>query len=341
MSVTIEDLADRLGVSRSTVSKALNDRSDVSDATKARVVQEARELGYQPSAAARSLRRRRTDKIGLVVNYPIYRVSPFLAELIPGMATAAEDSAYNLILYTSLAGNAERVKSLCRSRELDGIVIAWPQQLSETIALSRLLTEEEMPHVFLPRRIPHKSISYMAADHVAGARQLTAHLIEMGHRRIGFVRLPELFETDHDRHEGYAQALKTAGIAYDSQLVISSRTSEPAAAGGLLSAFLSLVDPPTAILFFTDPLAIRALSLAKAHDIRVPDDLSIAGFDGILSSGVTVPALTTVRQPMPTMGERAVNNLLKLIAEPDHAPIQEILSVEFIARDSTGPAKIV
>ncbi len=337
MSVTIEDLADRLGVSRSTVSKALNDRADVSDATKDRVMQTARELGYQPSAAARSLRRQRTDKIGLVVNYPIYRVSPFLAELIPGMATAAEDSAYNLILYTSLAGNAERIKSLCRSREVDGIIIAWPQQLSETIALSRLLTDEEMPHVFLPRRVPHESVSYMASDHVSGARQLTDHLIALGHQRIGFVRLPELFETDHDRHAGYAQALRMAGIAYEGQLVISSPTSEPAIAEELLSAFLSLPHPPTAILFFTDPLAIRALAHAKARDIRVPDDLSIAGYDGILSSAVTVPALTTVRQPMPTMGERAVNNLLKLIAEPAGPAIQETLPVQLIVRGSTGP----
>ena len=149
MPVTIEDLARRLGVSRSTVSKALNDRPDVSQATKARVLQAANELGYQPSAAARNLRRQRSDKIGLVVNYPIQQVKDFLAELIPGMATVAEDAQYNLILYTSMAGNADRIKSLCRSREVDGIIVAWPPRLNETVALSRLMIQRGYATHFL------------------------------------------------------------------------------------------------------------------------------------------------------------------------------------------------
>ena len=253
------------------------------------------------------------------------------------MATVAEDAQYNLILYTSMAGKADRIKSLCRSREVDGIIVAWPPRLNETVALSRLMTGEGMPHVFLPRRVPQSTISHVAADHVAGARLLTEHLIELGHRRIGFVRLPELFESEHDRHAGYAQTLRSAGITYDNQLVIATETGDPDNAEKVLTAFQSLADPATAILFFTDPMAIKALSHAKERNIRIPDDLSIAGYDGILSSGVTEPSLTTVRQPMPEMGRRAVQNLLKLIAEPGGPPIQETLPVELIVRDSTGP----
>ena len=186
MPVTIKDLSKTLGVSRSTISKALNDRPDVSPDTKARVLRAVHDLGYQPSAAARNLRRQRTNKIGLVVTYPIHRVTDFLAELIPGMATVAEDAEYNLILYTSMVGSAERIKNLCRSREVDGIIIAWPPRLSETVALSQLLADEDMPHIFLPRRVPHDAVSYVAADHVQGARLLTQHLIALGHRRIGF-----------------------------------------------------------------------------------------------------------------------------------------------------------
>jgi len=296
MPVTIEDLSQTLGVSRSTISKALNDRPDVSPDTKARVLQTVHDLGYQPSAAARNLRRQRTNKIGLVVTYPIHRVSDFLAELIPGMATVAEEAEYNLILYTSMVGRAERIKSLCRSREVDGIIIAWPPRLSETVALSQLLADEDMPHIFLPRRVPHSAVSYVAADHVQGARQLTQHLIALGHRRIGFQRLPEVFETDHDRHTGYVQALREAGISYDPKLVISADTGDEDYGERSLNIFTTLPAPPTAILFFTDPVAIKVLSLAKARGIRIPQDLSIAGYDGILSSGVTEPALTTVRQ---------------------------------------------
>ncbi len=336
MPVTIEDLSNKLGVSRSTVSKALNDRGDVSSQTKERVTQTARELGYQPSAAARSLRRQRTDKIGLVVNYPIYRVSDFLAELIPGMGTVAEEAAYNLILYTSLAGKTQRIKSLCRSREVDGVIIAWPPRLSETVVLSQLLTDEDMPHIFLPRRVPHDDISYVAADHVQGARLLTQHLIALGHWHIGFERLPEVFETDHDRHAGYAQALQEAGIPYDPQLVISADSAAADYDTKSFQHFMALRKPPSAILFFTDPSAIRALSLARESGIRIPQELSVAGYDGVLSSGVTEPALTTVRQSASALGALAVESLLKLIANDGLEAQQHILPVELIARQSTA-----
>lgn len=221
----------------------------------------AQELGYQPSAAARNLRRLRTNKIGLVVTYPIHRVSDFLSELIPAMATVAEEAEYSLILYASMVGRVERIKSLCRSREVDGIIIAWPPRLSETVALSQLLTDEDMPQIFLPCRVPHSAISYVAADHVQGALQLTQHLIAMGQRRIGFKRLPEIYESDDDRH---------------------------------------------------------------------------AGYDGIPSSGVTEPALTTVRQSTAQMGVLAVESLLKSITDGGAESQQHILPVEFIVRGSTG-----
>lgn len=336
MPVTIEDLSKTLGVSRSTISKALNDRPDVSPDTKARVLQTVRELGYQPSAAARNLRRQRTSKIGLVVNYPIYRVSDFLAELILGMATAAEESQNNLILYTSLAGSAERITSLCRSREVDGIIIAWPPRLSETVTLARLMNDEEMSHIFLPRRLPHADLSYVATDHVQGARLLTEHLIALGHRRIGFQRLPEVYETDDDRHAGYEQALRDVQIPYDSRLVISEHASDSDYGERALNTFMALPKPPTAILFFTDPVAIKVLALAKGRGIGIPHDLSIAGYDGILSSGVTEPALTTVRQFTAQMGELAVESLLRLIASGGAEPQQRILPVELIARGSTA-----
>ncbi len=336
MPVTIEDLSNKLGVSRSTVSKALNDRGDVSPRTKERVTQAARELGYQPSAAARSLRRQRTEKIGLVVNYPIRRVSDFLAELIPSMATVAEEAEYNLILYTSMAGQTERLISLCRSREVDGIIIAWPPQFHETVVLHRMLTDERMPHIFLPRRVPHDDISYVAADHQQGARLLTEYLISLGHGRIAFERLPEVYETDYDRHSGYAQALRAAGIKYDESLVISADSAAADYDTKSFQHFMALPDPPSAILFFTDPSAIRALSLAREGGIRIPQELSVAGYDGVLSSGVTEPALTTVRQSAGALGALAVESLLKLIANDGLEAQQHILPVELLPRKSTA-----
>ena len=235
-----------------------------------------------------------------------------------------------------MAGNSERIKSLCRSREVDGIIVAWPPQLRETAALSQLMTDEDMPHVFLPRRVPHDDISFVAADHVGGARLLTQHLIDLGHRCIGFERLPEVFETDHDRHRGYVEALQTAGIPYDPALVVAADSSDARYRTRSFDSFIALPKRPTAILFFTDPMAINALSLAKERRLRVPEDLSIAGFDGVLSSRVTEPALTTVWQAAPEMGRLAVESLLTLIDEHPRPPIQHTLPVELVVRASTG-----
>ena len=339
MTITIEDLSRQLRISRSTVSKALNDRSDVSNATKARVLRAADSLGYKPSAAARSLRRQRTDKLGLVVNYAIHAVSDFLAELIPAMATAAEDAEYNLILYTAMAGDIRRVKDLCRSREVDGIIVVWPPASNETVALSRLMHDENMPHIVLPRRLDAGGVSYVAADHVGGARMLTEHLTSLGHRRIGFSRRPEVHETDDDRHEGYCRGLRAAGIPYDESLVVISESANSDDVERTLGALLALPCPPTGIIFFTDPMAISAMRLARDWGIRIPQELSITGYDGVMASAVTNPALTTVRQPMGEMGKLAVEALLHQIAERGLEPRQITLPVELVARDSTGVAR--
>lgn len=333
MSVTIKDISSHLGVSTSTVSKALNGYSDVSEATIQRVAAAAEELGYYPSAAARSLSRQRTDKIGLVVNYPVNKVNDFLSELIPGAAEAAEQVEYNLIMYTSVAHHPERISRICRAREVDGLLLLWPPQLEETIAL---MNEVEMPYVILPRRVPYADVSYIAADHLSSGQMLTQHLIEQGHRRIGFTIYPELFETNADRLTGYRNALAEAKIPFDENLLVTVSSKDRVQGEMILQAYANLENPPTAILCFTDPIAMGLLAAANRSGIRVPDELSVIGHDGILTSGMTVPALTTARQPIPEMGRLAVETLLKQIADPELPPSQHLLPIELLIRDSTG-----
>ncbi len=165
---------------------------------------------------------------------------------------------------------------------------------------------------------------------------MTEHLIGLGRRRIGFQRLAEVYETDHDRYTGYLQALRDANIPFDTQLVIAANTSDEDYGERALTTFTALPNPPTAILLFTDPGAIKVLSLAKGRGIRVPQDLSITGYDGVLSSGVVEPALTTVRQSASEIGRLAVRSLLQLIASGGSQPEQHILRVEQIARQSTA-----
>ncbi len=339
MPITIDELSQKLGLSPSTVSKALNNRFDVATKTRERVLKAAQEFAYTPSATARNLRRQRTDKIGLVVNYPIHRVTDFLAELIPGMATAAEQASYNLILYTDLAGNLTKINHLCGSREVDGLLLLWPPHFDETYQLAEMMKSWNMPCVMLPRRVPHPDISFVTTDHFAGAKLLTEHLIELGHRRIGYIGRPEVFETNSDRVSGYCAALQTHDIPIDDSLIVPTDSSDPDHATDALSTFINMTNPPTAILSFTDPLAAQILKLCREQGIRVPEDLSLVGYDGILSSGLTSPALTTVRQPMPDLGRIAVESLLSLIDDAEQKAIQHILPVQLIVRDSTASPK--
>ena len=336
MPITIKELSEKLGLSRSTVSKALNNRFDVSEETRSRVLALANDLDYQPSAAARNLRRQRTDKIGLVVNYPIHRVSDFLSELLPGIASATEEGKYNLILYTSMVGDLERIGKLSRSREIDGIIVLWPPEYSQTKELCRILEDADMPYVLAPRRVADPHVPYVATDHKQGAILLTRHLIELGHKRIGFISRPEVYETDADRIAGYKEALFAAQLPVDDALILATDSSDPEHAEISLNYFLSLNDPVTAIMCFTDPLAMKILAIARQRQIRIPHDLSITGFDGILASGLTEPALTTIRQPLPEIGILTVETLLAQIYEPDLPPAQHILPVELMMRDSTA-----
>lgn len=333
MSITIAELSRLLGISQSTVSKALNERADVSDETRARVLQAATNLGYQPSAAARNLRRQRTDKLGLIVNYPIDQVGDFLAELVPGAAIAAEQAKYNLILYTSVAGQLQEIAKLCRAREVDGMILLWPPQLDETV---NLIKQEQMPFVVAPRRIPHADVSFVAADHQQGARLLTQHFIEHGHRRIAFISRPESFETDTDRRAGYRRALAEANIPFEEQYLIETNSRIEKNAENAFASLLALDAPPTAILVFTDPMAVKILATAKEMGLNVPDDIAIAGYDGLSISAVTTPTLTTVRQPIPAMGRIAVQNLLAQIQDPSLPAAQAILPVELVVRESSG-----
>lgn len=337
MPITIDDLSRKLGLSPSTVSKALNGYSDVAVTTRDRVLQAATEMGYQPSATARNLRKQRTDRIGLVINYPIHIVNDFLAELLPSMAAVAERAKYNIVLYTSIGGQPKEITRLCQAREVDGMVILWPPSLSQILKITQAMTVSEMPHVMLPRRVPHPDVSYVAADHITGAKMLTQHLIEQGHRRIAFLSRPELFETDIDRRAGYRRALAEADIDADPALIVETGAVRR---GQIEAAFLKLMadtNPPTAILCFTDPMAIHMLAIVKKHGMRVPEDIAIAGYDGILVSGLTTPTLTTIRQPLLGMGELAINTLLAHIADDNHPVAQHILPVNLVVRGSTGP----
>lgn len=330
MSVTIEDISKRLGISVSTVSKALNDYPDVSQETRERVKEAALALDYHPSAVARNLRRGRNDKIGLLINNPISFISEYISEIVAGTALIAEESNHNLILYTRAVDHPDRLKRICRAREVDGLVLIF----EPSPAAVNVLENEGMPFIVFGRRIEDPRVSFVAPDNVDGAYRLTQHLIEQGHQRIGFTTRPQLGTVSEDRFGGYRRALEEAGMDFDAELVVET-IIEPGSGRRAINALLGLSRPPTALFAFYDLMAVDAVQAVQERGLRVPGDIAIAGFDGLRSSLITTPPITTVQQPLQEMGRRATRILLSLIQDRDQRPERQVVSVELIIREST------
>lgn len=332
MPTTIQDISRKLGVSVSTVSKALNNYPDVAHETRGRVLAAARELDYHPNAAAQNLRRQRTNKLGLIYNYSFTAVGEFVNQLLTGAASAAEEAGYNLVLYSSVSDSPEQLATICRAREVDGLLIIWSNMPAKTL---EMLEAEGIRYVSVARRVDkHPAVSYVVADNYAGSLALTRHLIAEGHRRIAFLAMPMLFETSEDRQAGYEAALREAGIAVDPTL-IRETTVEPKTRRVAVTTLLDLPNPPTAIFAFHDYGAIDTLQVATERGLRVPEDLAIAGFDGMYSAMVTSPPLTTVQQPVKEIGWCAVEILLHQINDPTTPARRLTLPAELIVRAST------
>jgi LacI family transcriptional regulator len=329
--VKIARISRELGISISTVSKALNGYDDVSEQTKQIVLEKARELGYQPSAAARNLRRGRTDKLGLLINHSLSYISEYLAEILEGVALRAEHNGKNIILYTETVQQPDGLVKICRSGEIDGALLVWANPTTETL---RLLYEEGMPYVVIGRRVEYEQASFIAPDNLAGAYKLTQHLIARGHRRIGFMGRPAHGPTHTDRHEGYCRALADAGLPYDEALVIRTEIV-PDSGYHAMHALLDLPQPPTAVFAFYDLLAVDALRAAADRGLDVPGDVAVVGFDGLRSSLITTPTITTVQQPLRYIGQQAVDTLLAHLADPQMPPQRTILPVELVVRQSS------
>jgi LacI family transcriptional regulator len=330
MSVTIDDISRQLGISVSTVSKALNDYPDVSQETRERVKAAALALDYHPSSAARNLRRGRSDKIGLLINNPISFISEYISEIMAGAALSAENYNQNLILYTTAVDHPDRLKRICRAREVDGLMLIF-QPSDEAVAV---LEKEGMPFIVFGRRIEHPNVSYIAPDNQDGSYRLTTHLIEQGHQRIGFTTRPQLGTVSEDRFAGYRQALDEAGIPFDPNLIIET-VIEPLSGRRAFEALLKLSDPPTALFALYDLMAVDAAQAAQERGMIIPDDIAIAGFDSWRASLMTTPAITTVQQPLQNMSQMATDMLLRRIQDNSHPPERHTLPVQLIVSAST------
>jgi LacI family transcriptional regulator len=331
--VTIREIADMAGVSIATVSRVVNGRGDVSDETRELVSRIIREHGYTANRSARGLSAGRTGLVGVLVPlvYPAY-----FSAILSGAAEALHEQDLRVVLSPTGHEHDREVTLLDRLMHgmTDGALIVLPEESSDE--LERLVGQGYLFVVVDPRLPLDQRIPAVSAAHASGADQAMRHLLGLGHRRIAAVTGPPGWVATEERRRGYHSALAAAGILPDPELEVGTDFEiDPGRAA--TEYLLDLPDPPTAIFAFNDNLAIGAIQAARARDLRVPEDLSVVGFDDVEHATIVTPMLTTVRQPLAEMGRTAVSLLMRLLERQRFETLHVELGTRLVVRESTGP----
>jgi LacI family transcriptional regulator len=336
---TSRDVARLAGVSRTTVSFVLNDVPGVkiSEETRQRVLEAARNLDYYPTAAARSLASGRTQRIGLVLGEAQERLPPdaILPIFLQGVTASVHHRGYLLMIHLPEdVSSHEAYLRLIREQQVDGLILSGPR--SDDPVLDEL-AEEQFPLV-LHGRVAGSRLPYVDVDNQDGAYRAVTHLISLGHRRIGFIsNAPHFYSGAVDRHAGYRQALAEHAIPFDESLVRWAAFS-PATGQAAMEELLSLAERPTAVFGASDVIAIGAMSAIQSAGLCVPGDMAVVGFDDIFLAAHTHPKLTTVRVPAYRLGWTAAEILIDLI-EGDSESSPVALESELVVRASCGATR--
>lgn len=309
-SPTIKDIAKRLGMSYATVSRALNNKYGVKEATRARVQEVAREMRYRPNAIARGLITRRTNTIGIVI--PDLR-NPFFPEVAAGIETEAERMGYSVLLGSSdwSPEREDRYINLLIERRVDGIILA---PVSRSAARYPEAIPPDVPAVYVTSAPEDVKTGYVVIDNERGGHIATEHLISRGYTPVGFLGAENGSDTGKARRRGYRAALEAAQIGFDPDRVYLGPFSREGAASMIRRA-VEDGTLPRGIFCENDNLAIGAIQTLSELGYRVPEDVAVIGFDDISWAGLHTVELTTIAQPMHEMGKRALRMLVDTIDE--------------------------
>jgi LacI family transcriptional regulator len=331
---TIFDVARVAGVSYSTVSRVVNGHANIRADTRARVQAAMADLGYVAHVTARALASGRTQTIGLLARGID---NPFFSAVIKGVDQEVSEADYDLLLCTTHSRSEQEGRYVARLSHgmVDGLLIVVPTALPEYVSQLRA---QRYPFVLIDHDSDAPGCTVVNAANRSGTREGIAYLIELGHRRIGFITGRPDVGAATERLEGYREALRDADQAFDEELVVTGDFMEErgyAAAQELLG----LPDPPTAIFASSDVAAFGVLSAARDAGLRVPDDLSVLGFDDIVEAAWLGPGLSTVRQPLREMGRVAVQRLISLLADPSRPAVRVVMDTELVVRNTTAPPR--
>lgn len=333
--ITIYDIARQTGYSPTTVSKVFNGYTDVSQKTRRIILDTAAELGYVPNANARSLTTKRSWTIGMLFVEP--RGSgirhPYFGGVIDGFKQVATSKGYDLMFISKdIGGRQSGYLEHCKIRGVDGIIVILPDHSDPYF---HELMDSSIPMVMLDQHSP--SHSTVSSDNIKGGITAVEYLYSLGHRRIAHISGGLSTFAGEKRHQGYQMALNKLGIAVRPEYVAEGPFDYSMESGyEAMKQLLALEELPTAVFAAGDNLAVGAIQAIRERGLRVPEDISIMGFDDIEMAQFLTPALTTIRQDTRLLGSRAAELLIGSI-EGEHEVQCEILPTELIIRDTCQP----
>lgn len=344
MNVTIKDVAKRAGVSLMTVSRVVNRHPNVRPETRAQVTQALMDLGYVPHQFARSMVSGKTQLIGLLIMYDMQKFpSEFLASIMMGMTPRLNDAGYNLTIYYNDHYHDGKLSAHDKLSlaNLDGLFVL---NTDARPGFEESVTGLKLPVVFVNQMPRSDRFHYVVSDDGRGSYDAVTHMISNGHRRIGLISGPLRYSTSAARKQGYLRALHEAGIVYREEWTADGQLDKESGYEAMIRLMRNNRDM-TAVFAANDWMALGAMRAAKHAGRRIPEDLSIAGFDDAGFSSDLDPPLTTVRKQRIRMGEEAANLMLRLLSceEADNAPgggkpIRLVLPTELIVRGSVANA---
>lgn len=330
--VTIKDIAEKLGISPSTVSRSLKDHPDISAKTRNAVKELAKLLGYKPNLIALNLKHSRTNTIGLLVPEIEHH---FFSTIINGIEEVAYQNNYNVLIVQS---NESYLREVLNAQTLlgnrvDGMLVSFSKETKDFSHFQQLI-DNEIPLVFYDRAIDDLHADNVVVDDYSGAYDAVSQLLKNGCRRVAFYSAPQHLLLGKDRLRGYVDALGRHNIEFDKNLVYSCDTFESAIK--ISQSILKKVDRPDGIFAVNDLTAIGVMKAAKKLGIEIPGDLKIVGFGNSINASICEPELTSVDQFGYNLGKKAMTILLDRIKDdtPNYKPVKHVIKTKLIVRGS-------
>jgi len=329
MKPTIYDVAKKARVSIATVSKVINNKGRISEQTRQKVLEAIQQLNYQPNVMASALTGKHTYTIGLLIPD---LANPFFSELARSIEDRGHELGYNLFICSTDYDPKKEIKyiELMNRKNVDGFILASGFEQEENL---KPFLDQNVPLSVVARDFPSTPVNTVCIDDFHGGYEATSHLISLGHKKIAIIARD--VRSNRERMRGYLKALEDHGIRYDYNFEYV-KDSNIIAGRERTTKYLNSSDPPTAIFACNDLLAIGAIQSAKERGLKVPEDLSVVGFDDTIFASIVDPPLTTIAQPIKKMGREVMNITIHEIQGKMTDKMKIVFAPRIVIRNSTA-----